>query len=107
MNNIEDRLKEIVMHANDTTFKYWILISYRKSIWKGETFKEAILINVEDPNYLKGNILKKENHKVKLEIEEIRTINFPLGSIFDSLGNLILTPSESSIKKFVYKNATN
>ncbi|TRX34985.1 hypothetical protein FNW52_12655 [Flavobacterium sp. ZT3R18] len=104
MVNIEDKLKEIVKYTNENTFKYWILISYKESIWRGQTFKEAILINIKELKYNKENIFRKDNLKVCVEIEEIRTINFPIGSIVDSFGNLILTSNQSFSIKNVYSN---
>ncbi|BFM44097.1 hypothetical protein CFS9_27380 [Flavobacterium sp. CFS9] len=103
---IEDKqLKEIAKYINGKSFKYWILISYRRSVQGTQTFKEAVLINIEKLNYLKDNIFRKDNPRIILEIEEIRTVNFPLGSIFDCSGNLLMVPIESSIKNYVYKNS--
>ena len=102
MDNIEVSLKEIINYTNEDTFKYWILISYRASIWRGETFKEAVLINIKKHTYWRDNILDENNLTVIVEIEEKRTINFPLGSIFDSLGNLINNASQSLNKDGIY-----
>ena len=102
MDIVVDKLVEIVKYNNEAIYDYWILISYRESLWKGETFKEAILINIEKKNYHRSNILDQDNFRVKVEIEELRTINFPLGSILNKEGQLLFTPYECSKSEYVY-----
>lgn len=102
MVSIIDKLVEVTKYEQQAAYEFWILISYRESIWKEETFKEAVLINIEKDNYHRDNILKDSYLQIKIEIEEIRTINFPLGSILDKEGNVLFTPSDCGYDKFIY-----
>ncbi|MDM1397767.1 hypothetical protein HX049_11310 [Myroides odoratimimus] len=102
MISIVDELIEVTKYKQEAIHDYWILISYRESIWKEETFKEAILINVEKKNYYRDNILENSNLHIKIEIEEIRTINFPLGSILDKNGKLLCSPLDCGKGQFMY-----